>query len=109
MHCKITQLFWETYCILHIGWDPNKDPKIKLDPNGGFHQFSPTDLKELLRHCAERSRAPTALYRSLKILSGRAGLFKRGALGPGPGKKMLASSIMDTKTELEKIVLDILN
>ena len=80
-----------------------------MDPDGGFHQFSHTDLQELLTHCAERARAPIALYKSLETLSGRAGLFKRGALGPGPGTKMLASSILDTKTELEKIVLDILN
>ena len=109
MRREITQLFWETYCVLHIGWDPNKDPEIKLDPSGGFHQFSHTDPQELLRHCAERSRAPTALYKSLEVLSGRAGLLKRGALGAGPSTKMLASSIKDTKTKLEEIVLDMLN
>ena len=97
------------YCILYIGWDPNKDPEIQVDPDGGFRQFSPIALQELLTHCAERARAPVALYKSLETLSGRAGLFKPGVLGPGPGTKILARSIMETKMELEKMVLDMLN
>ena len=94
---------------MQIGWDPNKDPKIKLDPNGGFHQFSPMDIMELLRYCAARSRAPTALYKSLEVLSGKAGLIKKGVLRAGPGAKKLATQIIDTRIELEEIVLDILN
>ena len=76
---------------MQIGWDPNKDPKIKLDPNGGFHQFSHTDIIELLRHCAARSRAPTALYKSMDVLSGKAGLIKKGVFRAGPGAKMLVT------------------
>ena len=80
-----------------------------MDPDGGFRQFSHIALQELLTHCAERARAPVALYKSLETLSGRAGLFKTGVLGPGPGTKILARSIMEMKTELEKMVLDMLN
>ena len=80
-----------------------------MDLDGCFRQFSHIALQELLTHCAEKARAPVAVYKSLEILSGRAGLFKPGVLGPGPGTKILARSIMETKTKLEKMVLDMLN
>ena len=97
------------YCILYIGWDPNKDSEIHVDPDGGFRQFSPIALQESLTHCAEKARAPVAVYKSLEILSGRAGLFKPGVLGPGPGTNKVARSIIETKTKLDKMVLDLLN
>ena len=69
----------------------------------------PTALQEMLTHCAKQARAPVALYKSLEILSRRVGLFKPGVLGPGPGANKLARAIMETKTALDKIVVDLLN
>ena len=102
-------MFYDTYCILYIGCDPNKDPDIQVGSDRGFCQFSPPALQEMLTHCAEKTRAPVALYKSLKILFRRAGLFKPGVLGPGPGTNKLARAIMETKTELDKMGLDLLN
>ena len=94
---------------MRFGWDPNKDPKINLDSSGGFHQFSHTDIIELLKQCAAVSRAPTALYKSMEVLSGEAGLIKEGSFRAGPGTKKLATQILDTRIALEEIILDILN
>ena len=105
---KIVDLFYDTYCTLYIGWDPNKDPTLPVGPNRGYRQFPPA-LQEMLTYCAKQARAPVALYKSLESLSKRAVLFKRGMLGPGPGTDKLARAIMETKTALDKIVMDLLN
>ena len=63
----------------------------------------------MLTHCAKQARALVALYKSLEFLSRRAGLFKPGMLGPGPGANKLARAIMETKTELDKMVINLLN
>ena len=94
---------------MQLGWDPNKDPKINLDPSGGFHQFSHTDIIKLLRQCAAMSWAPTDLYKSMEILSKEAGLIKEDSLRTGPGTKELATQILDTRIAIEEIILDILN
>ena len=82
---------------MRLGWDPNKDPKINLDPSGGFHQFSHTDIIKLLKQCAAVSQAPTTLYMSMEVLSGKAGLIKEGSLRAGPGTKKLATQIAETR------------
>ena len=92
-----------------MGWDPNKDPTIPVGQDGGYYRFSAPPLQEKLAFCAEQARAPVALYKSLEFLTKRTGLFKRGILGPGPGANKLARAIMETKTALDKVVVDLLN
>ena len=105
---KIIKVFYDTYCTLYIGWDPSREPTLQVGPDGGYRQFSPQTLQELLTYCAEQARAPIALYKSLEFLSQRAILFKKGLLGVGPGTDKLARTILDTKAELDKIVTDLL-
>ena len=80
---KITKIFYETYCVLYVGWDPSKEPTLQVGPNGEYCQFSQQTLQELLTYCAEQARVPIALYKSLESLSQRMVLFKTGLLGPG--------------------------
>ena len=63
----------------------------------------------MLTYCTKQARALVALYKSLESLSKRAVLFKRGILGPGSSTDKLARAIMETKTALDKIVMDLLN
>ena len=105
---KVTKIFYETYCVLYVGWDPSKEPTLQVGPNGEYRQFPQQTLRALLTYCAEQSRVPIALYRSLESLSQRMTLFKAGILGPGPGTNKLARTILDTKVELDKIVTDLL-
>ena len=104
---KIIKIFYETYCVLYVGWDPSKEPTLQLGPDGTYRQLPQQTLRALLTYCAEQSRVPIALYRSLESLSQRTTLFKAGMLGPGPGTKLLARTILDTKAELDKIVTDL--
>ena len=105
---KITKVFYETYYMLYVGWDPSKEPTLQVGPDGGYRQFPHQTLQELLTYCAEQARVPIALYKSLESLSQRTVLFKKGLLGPGPGTNKLARTILDTKAELDKIVTDLL-
>ena len=105
---KTTRMFFEAYSVLYLGWDPNKEPTLELGPDGTYRQVPLHDIRTLLTHCAEKSRAPLALYRSLETLCQRTTLFKVGLLGPGPGAQLLARTILDTKAELEVLVDDLI-
>ena len=104
---KTTKMFFETYCVLYLGWDPSKEPTLELGPDGTYRQIPQQTLRALLTYCAEQSRVPIALYRSLEALCQRTTLFKAGMLGPGPGTQLLARTILDTKAELDVIVNDL--
>ena len=82
---KITKMFYETYCVLYLGWDPSKELTLELGPDGTYRQIPQQTLQALLTYCAEQSRVPIALYTSLESLSQRTTLFKAGMLGPCPG------------------------
>ena len=105
---KTTKMFFETYCVLYLGWDPSKEPTLELGPDGTYRQIPLQNLRTLLTYCAEKSRAPIALYRSLETLCQRTTLFKAGILGPGPGTQLLARTILDTKAELDVVVDDLI-
>ena len=65
---KITKIFYETYSVLYMGWDPSKEPTLELGPDGTYCQIPQQTLLALLTYCAEQSRVPIALYRSLEAL-----------------------------------------
>ena len=105
---KTTKMFFETYCVLYLGWDPSKEPTLELGPDGTYRQIPLQNLRTLLTYCAEQSRVPIALYRSLETLCQRTTLFKAGMLGPGPGTQLLARTILDTKAKLDMVVDDLI-
>ena len=102
----VSQLFWETSCVLKLQWDPSKDPTIDCGYNLDPSKTSQLETAQLLKECEEESQAPTLLYISLETFTVRMGIMKTGKLGAGPGSKKLARQVAETGAIMENILMD---
>ena len=108
MRCLVSQLFWETSCVLRLNWDSSKDPTIdcgySLDPS----ESSQLERVQLLEECNRESQAPTLLYKSLETLTMRMGIIKTSKLGAGPGTKKLANQVAETGVVIKNVLMGII-